>query len=162
MRLFLTILGIIWTSPAIILVWLLYIIPLIVFRSIWFRSWYNYTPVFQLVNDDSWYAKLWRDWYGWSGPWVILIKDLPGPEDGRCVSRTLSHEYRHWVQQMILGLLFYLVYILNSIYVWLFCKDKHAYLDNFFERDARKVAGQHVDIPRGMWPHGSRDRWPWW
>jgi hypothetical protein len=164
MKLPLYILAFIWLLPATIITWLFYILPLLIFRSIKFCEWCSYIPVFTLINDDSWYAKKWKDWYGWSGPWVIILKDLPlpGSEDDSWVDKTLTHEFRHCMQQMILGLFFYPVYILNSIFIWFFIKSKHAYLDNFFERDARTAANQRVDIPMNMWPHGSSDRWPWW
>jgi hypothetical protein len=39
---------------------------------------------------------------------------------------------------------------------------KHAYLDNWFERQAREKAGQLVDVPPYRWMHGKDDVWPWW
>jgi hypothetical protein len=38
---------------------------------------------------------------------------------------------------------------------------QHIYFDNWFERRARKTAGQLVDIPRSMWPDGPDDYNPW-
>jgi len=38
----------------------------------------------------------------------------------------------------------------------------HAYLDTFFERWARKAAGQPVKIDPEDWPQGPRDILPWW
>ena len=39
---------------------------------------------------------------------------------------------------------------------------RHAYLDNWSERLARKKAGQIVDIDPEYWGHGKDDLWPWW
>lgn len=38
---------------------------------------------------------------------------------------------------------------------------KHAYLDIWSERLARKRAGQQVDIPPSQWPSGPKDLFPW-
>jgi len=159
------ILGFIWCLPATILVWIFYIFPLILFRQIRFVKFEDsFFPVFQLINNDSWYTRAWRDWAGWSGPWVIIVKDLPKEDSAEYKRwlRTLLHELRHCIQQLILGPLFYIIYILDSIFIWIFIKSKHAYLDNVFERDARDYAGQQVNIPKDEWMHGPDDRWPWW
>ncbi len=63
---------------------------------------------------------------------------------------------------MIFGIFFYLIYIGDSIFIFVFIKDKHSYIDNHLERNARSAAGQKVDIPRNEWIHGPYDRWPWW
>jgi len=164
MSYFLRILGFIWLLPATILVWLFYISWGWGFGFIKWSGWHSFLIAeFLLVNKDSWYARLWRDWAGWSGPCVIIIKDLPGGFDDPWVERTRAHEGDgHGVQQFIFGPLFYPVYILVAVFMWFFFHDKHAYLDHPFERHARKAAGQQVDIPRHQWMHGPNDRWPWW
>lgn len=120
--------------------------------------------MFQLINNDSWYTHAWRDWYGWSGPWVMIMKDLPKEEgsDYKRWTRSVLHELRHCIQQFVLGVWFYPCYIIDSMFIWVFIKDKHAYIDNTFERDARDYAGQRVNIPKDEWMHGPDDRWPWW
>lgn len=163
MTYFLRTLGAVWLLPATILVWLFYILPAWAFGVIRWDGWHSYLIAqFKLVNEDSWYAKAWRDWYGWSGPCVVIIKDLPGEADDRWVAVTVVHEGRHCAQQFVLGIFFYPIYFLNSVFLWIFFKDRHAYLDNWFEADARRAAGQLVEIPKERWPHGPNDRWPWW
>ena len=147
MKYFLRTLGFIWLLPATILVWLFYISWAWVFGLIIWKGWHSYAIAqFQLKNEDSWYAKLWKDWGGWSGPCVLIYKDNPGKWDDAWVARTKLHEADgHCIQQFIFGIFHYPSYFLVSVWLWLFCKDKHAYLDNPFERHARKVAGQQLD-----------------
>lgn len=77
-------------------------------------------------------------------------------------TRTINHERRHCFHWYVLGVFFILVYPLNSVFVYLFQKSKHSYFDNWFERDARKSAGQQLDIPKSQWSNGPEDRWIWW
>ena len=164
MKYFLRTLGFLWLLPATILVWTFYISWAWLFGLIIWKGWHSYLIAqFQLKNVDSWYAKLWKDWYGWSGPCVLIYKDKPGEWDDAWVARTKVHEADgHCVQQFVFGIFHYPLYLLESVYLWLFKKDKHAYLDNRFERHARGVAGQQVDFTQADWPHGKGDRWPWW
>lgn len=150
-------------SPWTILVWTFYIIP------IWVLGWVRkeedlydgWIFVFKVIRRPvksslhARYLELWRRWAGWSGPMCMIIADgLLASED-----RVKRHEAVHCYQQFYLSWLFY---IPSSIYLWLFERDKHAYLDNPYEREARRVAGQPVNIPRHQWPFGVNDRWPWW
>ena len=163
MTYFLRTLGFVWLLPATIITWAVYVLPLWAFGCIKWDGWHSYLIArFKLVNNDGWYARAWRDWAGWGGPCVMILKDLPTELDDRWVEVTEKHESRHCIQQFLLGILFHIIYGVDLIYLWLFRKDKHAYLDNFLERDARQYAGQRVDIPRSEWPQGPNDRWPWW
>ena len=96
------------------------------------------------------------------GPFIVLfrVRDLDD-KDGTVIT-VLLHELRHVQQQCWLGILMPLAYVVSSIAIWLYGHDKHAYYDNWFERDARRYAGQQVEIPRDRWPDGPHDRWPWW
>lgn len=161
MRIFLTFLAILWQLPAVAVVWVSYVLPLVIFGQIRFWAWYRGSiavPVFVTKDDDSWWVRLWRDWFGWGGPWVIILKNAARAN----VARSLVHEFQHVLDQAIFGVFFYPLYVMISVVLWIFYKDKHAYLDNWFERRARKAAGQRVDIPRSQWMHGENDRWPWW
>jgi hypothetical protein len=159
------IVGIIWLSPATILVWLFYVIPTwLIWRDLVFVGWAQLgIAEFRLASKglERWHVRLWRDWAGWSGPCVFITKELAGAPVA-ITDRTRRHEIRHCVQQFLFGVLFYPVYLLASVFIWLVLRTLHAYLDNPFERDARKAAGQPVYIPPENWPQGPRDRWPWW
>jgi hypothetical protein len=159
----LRILGFVWVLPATVLVWTFYILPA------WGLGWLTYggSPTFLVAmfvvakqRRETWYTRAWRDWAGWSGPCVVLLKEDPALNDA--YRRTVAHELRHCAQQFALGLFFYPAYLFASLFVWLFLPGSHAYLDNPFERDARRAAGQQVDIPRAQWRQGPEDRWPWW
>lgn len=146
--------------PATILVWLFYILPLVVSGEIGLVAWYKRGFIMQFVvlHDETWYSRLWRDWYGWSGPCVMICRFLE-PE---ARERTFLHELEHCKQQFRWGLLFYPAYIVSSIWILLFRRNKHSYYDNPFEVAARKAAGQRLDIPPSQWSGGSDDRWIWW
>lgn len=72
---------------------------------------------------------------------------------------TITHEERHVLQQMVFGVFQPILYGIFVVVIYLFIRNKHPYYDNPFERDARKSAGQQVDIPKSWW---RGDRWIWW
>jgi len=76
--------------------------------------------------------------------------------------RTVLHERQHAVQNFYGGIFHWMLYLGHSVFIFIFQKDKHAYADNWFERDARRAAGQKVDLTRDEWYWGPDDRWPWW
>lgn len=148
-----------WLLPATILVCVFYIVPLILLRSIRYEK--QIAPcvfLFSLYRPDAWYSRKWRDWAGWSGPCVIILKSYT-QESSPILDRTKIHELEHASQQFRWGILFYPAYLMCSIWIYIFQQDRHAYYDNPFERDARLVAGQVVEIPKEQW---NNDRWPWW
>jgi len=176
MRKFLFTLGFIWLLPATILFWLIYVLPIWAARYTKLESvdW----PVFKfkLRAKDNWYARLWKKWWGWSGPCVYIYKDaeyIQSEYEQRIdpqwlekeVKTTEVHEVRHCLQQLIFGPLHYPLYFLSSVGLWIYGtitnKDIHSYYDNPFEKDARRAAGQPVHIPRSQWMDGPNDRIPW-
>jgi hypothetical protein len=163
----LRILQFIWLLPATILVWVFYILPLIALREIKFRRMSEFL-VFEFENPitTSWYDIRWNKWAGWSGPCVYIYKSHQGPGGHNFDAITRIHELRHCHQQFKWGIFFYPAYFFSSLWIIisnLWRKEKrHAYLDNWFERDARRAAGQLVDIPRSRWMDGPDDHIPWW
>ena len=123
----------------------------------------NFTGVgFPYINvtfrKDCWgiFKKMWQRWSGLATFAVSWMRWDVGKK-----SQTERHENRHNLQFFILGLLGYVAYVAHTAFIFFFQKDKHSYLDNWFERDARRAAGQKVDIPRGEWNWGPNDRFPW-
>jgi hypothetical protein len=102
-----------------------------------------------------------RGWLGFGWGNNILMGG-PVYSAGAKVDRTILHETKHCYQQYRWGILFPFVYILNSVYIFIFISKKHSYYDNCFERDARAFAGQLVEIPKEQWAQGPTDRWSWW
>lgn len=116
-------------------------------------------PYFEFhVDMTSWtYRYLWhKRWSGVSIGSVIIINPFYQS------AQTRLHERRHSDQVFLFGVLQPILYVLSTLVIYLFFWNLHAYLDNPFERDARRHAGQQVDIPRSEWMHGPNDRFPWW
>jgi hypothetical protein len=156
-----------WCLPFTILMWVFYILPIwIVSRDVKLLTWAKTrdgykVPILVMTTNYSWYARKWRDWLGWAGPFIIIVRHLPGGSTDEA-ARTIKHELEHVDQQARWGILFFPAYIIESVWIWFFEPKKHPYFDNHFEKDARQVAGQMVDIPRSYWTSNNNDRWPWW
>lgn len=171
-----SLLGFIWLLPATTLVWLLYILPFWATKQIKYnKRERDFVWSFEVIAEDNWYARAWNKWAGWAGPCVYIFKKYR-KEDYPNVSEkalrlydevTRVHELRHCDQQFVFGIFHYPAYFLVSTWLaisnlWKSKEDKlHIYLDNPFERDARKAAGQKVDVPREEWPDGPNDYNPW-
>jgi hypothetical protein len=136
----------------------------------WIPGWIRFykfqhgVVFFELREEEfgwaHWYMKLWQDWAGAAVMGASILRDTI--EEKPRYTVTMVHEGRHSLQIFILGLLQPIAYVSHSVFIFLFQKDKHAYHDNWFERDARRAAGQLVEIPRDRWMHGRSDRWSWW
>ena len=59
--------------------------------------------------------------------------------DAHCLERCRAHEQAHVRQAERWGIAFIPAYLLASLWSW--ARGDHYYLDNHFERDARKVSG---------------------
>lgn len=160
MKSFLYFLGFLWLLPISLLGFVLGLL-LLALRQIEQVKWRSdFTVVWDLA-DYGWFfreAFYDRGWVGFSFGCHIFVKDM---QEAR-LDRTLQHEARHCYQQYVLGIFFYPVYVLNSVWIWLFQRGKHSYYDNFFEVAARRAAGQPVKISKERWASGINDRWAWW
>lgn len=165
----LRVLQFIWLLPATLLVWLFYILPLwLIFKEIQYIGMTEFL-VFEFENPintrRSWYDQEWEKWAGCSGPCVYILKRHYGPGGHEFDDITRKHEVRHCIQQFWLGVFFYPAYGLAMAWtlisnIWS-STEKHPYHDNPFERDARKAAGQKVNISREDWMDGPDDYCPW-
>jgi hypothetical protein len=152
----------IWMLPVSIPIWLFYIFPLWITHHI--RLVKHITPIlfqFEVVEKKNClYSRWWRDWWGCSIPHCIILRwDVPIKYREEVIMHENCHEQRQWE---VYGIFQPVLYFSFTIFIWLFLKNKHSYLDNPFERQARKAAGEPVDIPRDKWPQGPNDRFPWW
>lgn len=167
--------GFIWALPMSLLTWIFFCIPHLcreTFCSVWIDE--HLCITWEIDKRSEFYEEAMEGWFGFVlGCNRIVVdidfptKEVSGVNIGSLYRdhphyMKMQHELRHVLQNYMWGFLFYPAYILDSFYLWLFKRNKHAYLDNYFERDARKFAGQKVDIPREEWPEGPYDRWPWW
>jgi len=157
---FLCFLGFLFVLPVSIFGFLLFLLLLVTRQIEKVKIGTDFVCVVDMLNN-GWFFKrvFWnRGWVGYSIGCYVFVKDI----NVYRLNRTLAHEKRHCYQQYVLGVLFYPVYILDSVLIWLFQPEKHSYYDNWFERDARKAAGQLLDIPKSRWRSGPGDRWAWW
>jgi hypothetical protein len=154
------VLGFLWTLPTSILGWILGII-LYFSKQIDDVFILKHKLVFcwDLKDSSPFVVKFMQRWYGFSvGNNIFILDEF----DSNLTRRSLKHELRHCLQQYVFGVFTGILYLLESLRIWFFCMEKHAYLDNLFEVDARDYAGQPLYIPRSQWVDGPNDRWPWW
>lgn len=118
--------------------------------------------IFENPMSSSWYDKKWRNWLGWAGPCVYIYRRSGITSNDKV---TKIHELHHCKQHSNWGIFMYPAYFINSAWILfsnLFRKNKqHAHLDNLFEKEARKAAGQTVKVPSYNWPQGPKDYNPW-
>ena len=60
--------------------------------------------------------------------------------DPHCLNYTRDHEHAHVRQVEVWGPAFIPAYLLASVWAWK--RGQHYYLDNWFERDARRACGE--------------------
>ena len=111
-------------------------------------KWRGWFPVarFRLISTKSWFARAWQNWYGHALLGCMIHRDEKGEFDNEFVEEVIVHELRHNVQQLILGLVFYLAYGVASLVALI--RGKNGYLDNWFEVDARAAASAWVNAGR--------------
>ena len=160
MRNFLNVVGFIWLLPVNILVWFWLIILLLKGSIEEVTLQPNLALRWDVANDSKLYKLMHKDnWFGFVlGNNVIVVDDDPYEQ----FAQFIMHENVHVAQNYVFGIFFYPAYFIVSTFIFCFLWEKHAYLDNPFERQARKLAGQRVDIPREEWPQGPHDRWSFW
>lgn len=133
---------------------------------------------------EPWHAKLWGDWWGVAMHVAIIHREHVMMSNTSKLQRLIKHEKTHAYQQL-LGLIFWVIYMGHMLWILTSQKggyiaralkyrvifgtkmkvqykyDKHPYLDCVWERQARRVAGQEVNIPPRHWPQGPEDLWAW-
>lgn len=94
------------------------------------------------VNKSPfWLLKLWQKWAGHAIGNVIVLKNEVNESNV-----TLKHELVHVRQCMTFGLLQPVIYLICYLTIKFCCKNSDPYYDNPFEIDARRGAGQVVDV----------------
>ena len=158
---FLRLLGFLWCFPVTFLSWVFFFIPSYwkgVFERVYFTK--ELAIVWDVNNNSKFYKDAMEGWYGFILAANVCVVDVPYRE-GDWWEKHLKHELVHVTQNFKWGVFFIPVYTACTLFIWLFQHAKHAYLDNPFEREARRAAGQKVDIPPDEWPDGPNDRFPW-
>lgn len=138
------VLGFIWAAPVTV-------VGLIYVALFTWAGWYQRLGqrgdalVWQFNVDKApfWLNKEWLRWSGHALGNVVVLKYNPDTDRGRI---TLRHEEEHVRQCMILGFFFPILYFLSYMSIRLACPHSNPYVSNVFEMDARRSAGQVVDV----------------
>jgi len=152
----LRIIGWVWALPLTILSSFLFIFLYLTkqFEKVYLDD-YAIICKLKLGSKFARKALIKRGFYGFSfGNFVFICCTDP-----EVFEKNVTHEKCHCKQQMIYGILFPILWFLESVRIFIFEKDKHSYYDNFFEVEARMVAGQRVKIPK---EDCENDRWIFW
>lgn len=148
--LLLKILGCVWATPITVL-------GLIYVLTFWARGWYRWygtydvTLVWATVPEKmpKWLTGLWEnptfDVAGHSIANVIVI-DTNDFRDLEAIKTTMKHEAQHARQCMILGVFQPITYLLMMLVIMAACRTSHPYYSNPYEIDARRAAGQLIDV----------------
>ena len=115
----------------------------------WKLGWHKFRGVhgdaLVWVVDDSkapgWLMSLWKGWAGHAIGNVIVMRSEDYAEGS-----TLVHEQKHVDQVMRLGVFQPIVYAINMLAIKVGCVGSDPYYSNPFEIDARRAAGQLVDV----------------
>ena len=160
---FLYVLGYWWCFPNTLLSFIFYVCPMVVAGQITNSKKVGVSSTETIIQwlepvEGSWLDKRYK--YGGQamGAFVLLNRNLTDKQR----KRIMIHEETHVLQQYALGIFQPVVYVLASVFIYIFMPKKHSYYDNPFERQARKRAGQIVNIPPEDWTGGSNDRWLFW
>lgn len=119
----------------------------------WKLGWHKYHGVYgdalvwtvDLDKAPKWLLDLWKGWAGHAvGNVVVLSKE------DYITGNTLVHEQKHVDQVMRLGIFQPIVYAINLLAIRVGCPGSSPYFTNPFEVDARRAAGQLVDVEGAM------------
>ena len=154
------ILGWVWSAPYT-LPTLLVTLVLVLFRQLEYVARTDYLMFVWAPRDGSWMARhfergRWKG-FGFGGSVFTTLR----PDHARW-REIIAHEETHSFQQYAFGPLFWVLYALIGIFIWLFMPNKHSYYSHPFEVQARRRAGQPIEISKEKWRDGPFDRWPWW
>jgi hypothetical protein len=95
------------------------------------------------VNEDvpKWLCLAWQPWAGHAVGNVVVMRQIPGD-----TSVILTHEQKHVDQCMRLGVFQPIIYLLSMVAIKFGCPGSDPYFSNPFEIDARRHAGQLIDV----------------
>lgn len=136
------VLGYIWASPVTFF-GLMYVL------LFWLFGWYRWKRFHDVSMVWEWnetitpkfLQKMWGTFVGHAIGNVVVVK---GTYDR--IEPAIVHENEHVWQCMRLGIFQPIMYFLNLITIWLGCRNSNHYYSNPFEIDARRGAGQLIDV----------------
>lgn len=98
-----------------------------------------------MSKSPLWLQNFWAHWGGHTLGNVIVVRDMPDETPRGAI--ILNHELIHTKQCMRLGIFQPLIYLGCYLGAKVGCDYADPYYDTIFEIDARRGAGQIVDIP---------------
>lgn len=115
----------------------------------WKLGWHKYQGVrgdalvwtLNTEKAPQWLLNLWKGWAGHAVGNVIVLS-----RDEYATGNTLVHEQKHVDQVMRLGIFQPIVYAINLLAIKIGCVGSDPYFSNPFEIDARRAAGQLIDV----------------
>jgi hypothetical protein len=131
-----------WASP----ITLFGIVYVSAYRAMGWYRWYGVEgdALVWLVNNDKipvWLSRYWDRWSGHASGQVVVLRYPPDIKP-----LTLRHEQKHVDQALRLGIFWPIFYYGSSLGIKLGCPGSDPYYDNPLEVDARRYAGQIVDV----------------
>lgn len=147
------ILGYAWAAP----VTLLGLIYTGVFSLLGWYEWHGIEGhalvwVVDYTLSPKFFLELWNGWSGHAVGNVVVLRVKPSS------TITLKHEQKHVDQCMRLGVFHPIVYFLSWLAIKIGCPGSNAYYSNPFEIDARRHAGQMIDIEGAIKKMNERKR----
>lgn len=153
MRWFRLILGMLWASPITFVCFFFYIMPLWALGYYKFAGWDEVAWVwhFQTLGlttfgFDGFMSRAWKQWSGHAFGNLVVMKVSGDLRYNESFPRMLKHEKEHVVQVMRLGVFQLILYAVNYIVGRWILRNADGYYDNIFEIDARRAAGQLIDV----------------
>lgn len=141
---FLRILGFAWASPVTFF-GLLYVLAFMALKWYKFDAVHGDALVWTLDKNAApgWLLAAWAGWGGHAIGNVVVMSSQPLLD--KKTQTTLRHEQEHVRQCMTLGVFQPIVYALSYLAL-MTCRYSNPYYDNPFEVDARRAAGQPIDV----------------
>lgn len=136
--------GYVWAAP-------LTLFGLIYVTLFTLLGWYKRIGRFDdalgwaLVQEKvpQWLNRAWLHWDGHTVGQVIVLKHDVASDRGKVI---LRHEQEHVRQCMVLGVFQPVMYVLTYLSIKVACRYADPYYDSSFEIDARRAAGQIIDV----------------
>lgn len=143
MGIILFIIGFIWALPITLVSLIFHIIPLWALGHYCYAGWTGLAFRFNVKPKINRFLgnQVHNHWSGWSGH---ALGNTIVMRSNR--KTTLIHEHEHVIQCMRLGIFMPIFYVLYWLIAKFGVRNLHPYYDNPFEIDARRKAGQLIDI----------------
>jgi len=136
--------GFVWAAPLTALA-LVYVELFTLFG--WYKSLGVHGDALVWLADETkmpnWLMNMWSKWAGHAFGNIVVTKYDPETDKGRI---TLRHEQEHVSQCSRLGPFMPFLYAISWLTIKIACKNSSPYYSHPLEIDARRAAGQVIDV----------------